>query len=254
MICTETGAITLFQLPPDLEEKLETLYRVSKIRVFNLIWNAQGQKADSPILLEAFVDSLYKPVMSKLRLRIKSTFDETITLNKVRIMFKDYSNDVNGLMDDLKLLVDVLFADDEPVIIYRMQQNVENIARKILQSFELQVNQKKAENIVKIGSRLNLSGNFDIYEDIERKVRVYCSSTIFSTIVCVLLIWIIYFYILFLRQNQSILKHTFLKAKPIYFKTHNFCMVKPIYLSLLSFHSNFHGHKQETFCIHSMQT
>eukprot|EP00794_Sanderia_malayensis_P006458 gene6457-7190_t len=197
--------VTLTSLPDDLEAELSNLHVLAESRIFSLMWDASGRAVKNAISLEDVINAIYKPVISKLRDLFKSLFEESITLNEISRVFKDYSTDlqIEELKKDIKLVVDKIFlpqtisqpdvnkldvdlqpddqeseessasdddSDDWHFIGNDYNPVIDKAAEKITQVFKLQSCQKKADDLIRTGRRLKLKGDFSIFEDIQQKI------------------------------------------------------------------------------------
>ena len=173
--------IVFFSLPDELETYLDDICETSHSTIFRNAWKAKGQRIKQTVTLENIVSLWFKPVQEKLYHRIESLLEETINLCDIDKLLSDFKRkeQLADLEKDLSLLVDVLEDEDGEKMDYD-NEDITEVATKVMKYFELKISGSKSATVITLGERLKLTGNFDIYEDIRRKVStvLYHGETI----------------------------------------------------------------------------
>lgn len=173
--------IRYFALPKDLEQSLGHICLASASSIFRKEWEYRCQAVDYDITLVEIVNALFKPVTHKLLKYVTGLFDGSITLQRTSSMFKEFK--IDGKLADLKRELERLLTfliDEDGAMMEYSKDEIDEVAKKVLRNFKLQISQKRASNVINLGKSLKLEGNFEIFKDIETKVS--CDKEIVSSV------------------------------------------------------------------------
>ena len=163
--------VVLYSLPDELETYLDDICETSNSTVFCNAWKAKGQRIKETVTLENIVSLWFKPVQEKLYDRIESLLDESILLCDIDKLLSDFKRkeQLADLKKDLSLLINVL-EDEDGEKMDCDDEEIAAVSTKVMKYFELKISGSKSATVITLGKHLRLTGNFDIYEDIRRKV------------------------------------------------------------------------------------
>lgn len=161
----------LFPLPEDLRECLSLIYEAARSEVYSCIWRKKIANSSEGIDLGKTVDCLHKPVLQKVNKIFLSLIDGSISLDKVKRYFDLFKSDMNfeRIKNELSL-IHLIVADKNDENFKIGKNAIEEGARKVFNFFKLQINRRKASSINLLWKRLDLRGDFRIFEEIEAEV------------------------------------------------------------------------------------